>query len=375
METNIQLNSEEMKMAVIKAILSNVNETETSNQIRKIEELASEMEMDKSIIHGCLTPKYSFSDFLDEILRSLRLISTREKNFVSKKKDLFFRKKADFNPKHNTFKVWLKECFIEKRLSIVRIVELCQELFSNNHIIPFSFISTQVVRLFYWPTDNSVEFLVQVSKGSHSIDGITSMFPQHSNKGYKDKIIYLTSLILSTKDATIPFNIVNNSVGSQKHSEQNTVDHINKIINHLNFHLLPSGYGAYAHTDYQKNIYLSRKYLPEEEEDYVFMLMSVISLTHEVAHLKRIESALACSPLEFTPPDLNYEAGESIEVKLFGGVVDVEHVQMINSKKILENPNIKNDFLKDLKGSLEPIVSGRSSDVGSQNKILSLPKD
>lgn len=56
----------------------------------------------------------------------------------------------------------------------------------------------------------------------------------------------------------------------------------------FSIHVLPRGYSAYAHTNDQKNIYLSHERLTREEEDYEQLLMSVVSLTHEIRYIKSV---------------------------------------------------------------------------------------
>jgi len=373
-QPSMKAKSPEEKVVALKLLFESITEKEYLNVIQEIEDLASAKEMDDFILdQNHLTSTYTYSDFLDEIFRCLRQIKLRQNNFLTKIKDICFKSHQIFVQSSDTFEVWIEDCFERKVLLFIQIVEKCGVLYSQNHQVPFAFISTQIIRLFYFPTESCLEFLRGLS--DVSIEHILRSFSLPVKEILKEKIIHFASLILSDQVSIHPFHEVNNSVGGKEKSEQDTTNHMKTILDGLSFHVMPGGYFAYAHTDYQKNIYLSYTYLPKKEKEYDLTLMSIISLVHETAHVKRIESALFCSPLEFTPPSLNYEAGESIEEKLFGGVVLFRDVKNINPEKIFEHPDVNSNFLIILKDALKLEIKSKMSGSGHQNKVLSRPKD
>jgi len=202
------------------------------------------------------------------------------------------------------------------------------------------------------------------------------LFSDTVKEEIKEKIINLTSLILTDETVITTFNEISNPMGDAIHSKEDTKVYIDTILRDLSFHVLPFayGYGVYAHTDFKKNIYLSSNYLPRKEDGYSRLLMSVISLIHEIGHLKKIESLNFCSPLEFTLSSLKYEDGDSFEEKIFGSVVDFDPFHRIDTKQMLKIFNVKNNFLKTLKESFKMALISRAK-YGYQNMFPELPKD
>ncbi len=366
----------EEKEAALKSIFESLQETTAQEQIQEIQKLANAETMKDFIKEGItITPAYTYSDFLDEIFRCLSKIELCQAKFIEKMKDMCLKSKRNYSSLLNTFERWIVLCFQYNWIDFMKIVALCGDLYSQNQHIPFSFISTQIIRLFHFPNDSCVEFLKDISLNSLP-QQVLGRFKAPPKPEIKDEIVRLASLILSEKEAISPFNTINNSVGKQNsHSETNTVEHLQEIVKNLSFHLLPFGYVAYAHTDYKKNIYLSDIYLPKVKNEHANILMSVISLIHEVGHLKRIESAHYCCPLEFTPPSLNYEAGESIEKELFGGVINHLQIPEIDLDVIFQDPHFEKNFLTNLKKEFKKVVNLDLPGGGVQDKFLGLPKD
>ena len=322
----------EEKLKTLRTLLENVSRTNAQDQILQIERLAAAKDIDDFIIDERLATDYTFWRLLDEVFRYLRNISARQTNFINRIRDIHLLKGLTYKARDNTFESWIREYFLNNKISIIKTIELCSELFSGSHEIPFSFITTQVIRLFYFPTTSVVKFLKLLSV--RSTGDVIATFTQPPKQEIKQEIIRFTPLMLSARDAIRPFNNINNT-GLHNHSEEDTTGHVAEIKKTLTFHVIPDGYNAYAHTDYRKNLYLSDNFLSKSRDDYEGIMISAISLFHETVHLKRIESAFYYCPLEFTPPQLKYEAGFTVETEVFGGLVDIDDIKGIDVEECI----------------------------------------
>ena len=363
----------EQKLKALQSLFNAVSQTEPQKIIEEIQLLASSKEMNDFIQTNTTLPsQYTYSDFLDEIFRCLSNIQILQYNFTMKMKTLFWKQNRVFESHWYTFEPWVTSCFINKDMDFIQIIELCGILFTNGHQIPFSFVSTQIIRLFYSPNSLCIYFLEEIS--SKSIEHLLKRFSEKPDPETQKYIIHLASLILSDQNIITLFNETNNSMGPKNYSKEKTQERLQDIIDNLTFHLLPQGYQPYAHTDYQKNIYLSCDCMPKNKMEFQRTLMSVISLTHAVGYARQIESAFFDCPLDFAPEYLRYEAEPSIEEQVFGLVISLDDVKSIDAEGILRDPNIDSNFVDNLKAAFSKF----KSDVAAgrrQRKIVDHPKD
>ena len=129
-----------------------------------------------------LTSNYNYSDFLDEIFRCMKNIK-----ICLEKKDIFAKNWLIYEISDNTFEIWVERCFITKQLPFIEIIELCGKLYAGTYSIPFSFISTQIIRLFYFPTQNCINFLKIILMLKNSLKGAKRVPFIECQEGYQRK--------------------------------------------------------------------------------------------------------------------------------------------------------------------------------------------
>ncbi len=344
----------EEKFKILQYIFEAVKETNPQKLIEEIQALAkAEISHHLLKTNPVLPSNYTYSDFLDQILHCLCNLQFYQNSFAQKIKEICQRKKKFYHFSQDNFDSWMRSCFIEKDIKFLKIVELCGGLYIEGHQIPFAFISTQILRLFHFPTSHCFNFLKR--NFSDSIKEILKIFQEAPKQEIRNHIIHLVLLIFSQQD----------QIDKEK-GQENFQD----ILKNLSFHILPYGYFVDAHTDYQKNIYLSDNILPEKTNEFQRILISVISIIHEIGHIRLIESAQYCNALEFVPNEDEVSLAEEI----FGVKTEIEYLKRIDGQKILQDPNIKLNFLENLKEEFKKLMA-RIASGEIHVTILSVPKD
>ena len=94
----------EDKFTALKSLFGSVKEKEAQKQIQELEDLANTSEMKDFILEDqTLASDYTYSDFLDEIFRCLKKITSLQEKFICKKKDAYSKKGMIYNKSENTF--------------------------------------------------------------------------------------------------------------------------------------------------------------------------------------------------------------------------------------------------------------------------------
>jgi len=346
-------------------------------------------------IDGTLSTDYGFNEFIDEILRCFTNANQRYNqyrqrvNLISKDRgnDTAPQQTSSEQtvPHSNPFKDWVTDKEFRDEVFYV-LPRIFYQLDPESRC--FSFLTTQVIRLFYMPTRKQINYLRGVLKNIKErglcsgymcsiANYLNSQFENFSGpptqkefKSLKPRISNLTNKILRLPTTIASFQTINNSLAWKRHSSKDTEKHLQSIP--LEFSLLP--HDAYAHTDYKKKIYLAAEYFPREETDYRKIIISVVSLVHEVAHAKRIISTRdGKSPLEFSPQKLRYEAGDHVEYELFTQVVSYDDITEEDAAAIFQDPNSGN-LVEKIREVLRKKQMLMSSDH-SQHKYHCFSKD
>jgi len=125
-------------------------------------------------------------------------------------------------------------------------------------------------------------------------------------------------------------------------------------------------------TIYSKTLFINDKHLKflkipcSEEEIKIFQALLIVTILHEISHLKRIlyfsnNHYYRYTPEKYGKYNLNCEAGAFVEEDLFGGRVDLEIVNLTICKMILTPKNYEiPKFLQDFEcfDKIESISGG-----------------
>lgn len=104
------------------------------------------------------------------------------------------------------------------------------------------------------------------SISSNSLERVLKKFSTAFEQEIQNHIIHLASLIFSSK------NFLKNSIGTQEKTQED----FQNSVKSLSFHILPFGYYADAHADYQRNIYLREYNLSFKTDEFQRVLISLI---------------------------------------------------------------------------------------------------
>lgn len=348
------------KLESIQYFVAQIKERQPGNEFKsetEFKQLLTEVEEQaKFFTYSAKTfqSNYDLKDFINEFSLSLCHITTKYENYKTRFCEV--NKTENLSLSSNEFWNWFVTKAMPGSFDLVNLVCLCRVLFYERHMVSFSFISTQILRLFNYPTLDSFKFIrslnqfnflenfvkLNVEEQKRKAKQIAELFkdPQNDVKCQKcyHEIISIVKKFLKEKAILKSLNSISNAFEAI-HLEFDTSERINDFSQNLGFTFQPAVCDSYGSMDYQKRIYLNPDYFPENDKQYAKKLMSIITLIHEIGHFLRMDSAPENNPLILTPQKLEYEAGEFLEKQIFSIVVVIDDLTEEEAKTVLEDGN------------------------------------
>ena len=327
-------------------ITKNYSDTQSfKTNLQLIQEKASKCFTNlKLITSDELTNFYNFNDFLSHICYCFTVIFDRY-NLLSEQSD---------DQTRSAMSSILIQCIFTQKIKFIELVELCKRAEDSKLQSVFNYYSTQILRIFYNPTEylkcglirtssyiktanTQEDLLSRIERKMRPIDtpGESDIFTS-SKKLFDDSRIWN---LFHTSNACKQIPSLHQdeplktqsqveticSQTSQPQEKDDTEEHTLSIFDQGIFEAYLNGektiyeipipfQGPLGFIDLKGNVYLNDYFLPKVDETdfpyYRYVFISAFTLCHIDSHLKRVVTKNNCyRPLSSKPPLLGIELG------------------------------------------------------------------